>query len=77
VHPYRELPRPGPERRPDEELAIYALLVVIGAIPVSVAALGSGGFGVHAVLGLVMMLLGANGLRRWYRGGGADVHKRR
>jgi hypothetical protein len=69
VHPYREPPPRAPEPRSDEELAIYALLVVIGAIPVSVTVLASGPFGVHATLGFLMMLLGAVGAYRWYRGG--------
>ena len=44
-----------------EELIIYALLVVIGAIPVAIALLQRTVFGVEATLGLLMVCAGAIG----------------
>ncbi|HEX3761149.1 MAG TPA: hypothetical protein VHW23_20785 [Kofleriaceae bacterium] len=62
MHPYRELPthHEAPSA-PREELILYAILCVIGAIPLAIALLG-GGFGVEATLGLAMTLAGLVGL---------------
>jgi hypothetical protein len=49
-------------RPPFEELIIYALLVIIGAIPVTNALEGSGGFGVEATIGAIMVAIGAIGI---------------
>ena len=74
MHPYRQLPT-EPEARsdPSEERILYAILCAVGAIPVAIALLGGGGFGVEATLGLGMALAGMAGLvtstrearRRW------------
>lgn len=66
VHPYRQLPTdreaPAP---PSEERILYAILCVIGAIPVAIALLRGGSFGVEATFGLGMVLAGLAGL--WNR----------
>lgn len=46
---------------PPEELILHGLLVVIGAIPVVVALVQRGTFGVEATLGLLMVCAGAIG----------------
>jgi hypothetical protein len=51
-----------------EELILYGLLVLIGAIPVAIAVVQRATFGVDATLGLLMVCLGAIG---------AFVHVRR
>jgi hypothetical protein len=63
VHPYRELPtdREAPSP-PSEERILHAILCAVGAIPVAVALLGGGGFGVEATVGLLMTLAGLAGL---------------
>jgi hypothetical protein len=62
VHPYRQLPTdPDRPSAPSEERILYAILCVIGAIPVVIALLG-GGFGVEATVGLAMTLAGLTGL---------------
>jgi hypothetical protein len=65
THPYRDLPAPAASApvRLREELILYALLVAIGAIPVVLALVGDGSFGVDATLGLLMMCGGALGVR--------------
>jgi len=63
MHPYRELPAPcDAPSVPREELILYAVLCLIGAIPLAIAALGGDGFGAEATLGLAMVLAGAVGL---------------
>jgi hypothetical protein len=71
MHPYREPPRrahrcstgvPADQAQaPAEELIIYGLLLVIGAIPVAVALLGRATLGVEATLGLLMISAGVSG----------------
>jgi uncharacterized membrane protein YqaE (UPF0057 family) len=51
-----------------EELILYGLFVLIGAIPVAIALVQRGMFGVDATLGLLMVCLGTIG---------AFVHVRR
>ena len=65
------------ERPSPEELILYGLLVVIGAIPVVLTLASGGSFDVNATLGLLMISFGALGaiaytirIRR-SRGGGA------
>lgn len=62
--PYRHAPTSTPERpgRNAEEPVLYGLLVAIGAIPVVIAVLRGGMFGVEPTLGLVMLCLGLIGL---------------
>ncbi len=63
MHPYRELPvlvKKAPRLDP-EELILYGLLMVIGAIPVLLAVGGSASFGVDASVGLLMVCAGAVG----------------
>ena len=45
-----------------EEPIVYLALCVIGAIPVGIALIRGGVFGVEATLGLIMALAGAVGL---------------
>ena len=63
MHPYRQLPT-DPEARsaPSEERILYAILCAVGAIPVAIALLRGGSFGVEATLGLGMALAGLAGL---------------
>jgi hypothetical protein len=63
VHPYRELPtdHEAPSA-PSEERVLYAILCAVGAIPVAIAVLRGGGFGVEATIGLGMALAGLAGL---------------
>jgi hypothetical protein len=63
VHPYRELPtdREAPSA-PSEELILYVVLCIVGAIPLAVALLRGGAFGVEATVGLAMALAGLAGL---------------
>lgn len=63
MHPYRDPPTlddPPPRAYP-EELIIYGLLVVIGAIPLVLALLAQTGFGAEATLGALMACAGAIG----------------
>jgi hypothetical protein len=63
VHPYRQLPTdPEAPPAPSEERILYAILCAIGAIPVAIALLRGGGFGVEATIGLLMVLAGLAGL---------------
>lgn len=62
MHPYRDRPmfsQRTSNRPPLEELIIYALLVITGAIPV-INACEAGPFGVEATIGAIM--IGAGGL---------------
>jgi hypothetical protein len=63
MHPYRDPPaRAEPtDRRSPEELILYGLLVVIGAIPVVLTLASGGSFDVNATLGLLMICGGALG----------------
>ncbi len=45
-----------------EELILYAVLVAVGAIPVTGTLAEHAGFGAEATLGLVLLLLGLAGL---------------
>lgn len=49
-----------------EELILYGLLVVIGAIPVVIALVQRTAFGADATLGLVMVCAGAIGALVYY-----------
>lgn len=64
MHPYRtSMPPAAPQPSPHpEELVVYALLVVIGAIPVVIALIVRGAFGTDATLGAAMIVIGALGL---------------
>lgn len=55
------MPADRPSKAHPEELIIYGLLVVIGAIPVAIALLQRAAFGVDATLGLLMVCAGAVG----------------
>jgi hypothetical protein len=68
VHPFRQLPT-DPEARsaPSEERVLYAILCAVGAIPVAIALLRGGSFGVEATIGLLMALAGLAGLVAWPR----------
>lgn len=71
MHPYRQLPadcEAGPA--PSEERILHAILCAVGAIPVVIAVLRGGGFGVEATVGLVMALAGLAGLVASTRTGG-------
>jgi hypothetical protein len=62
--PYRQVSTSAPETQPRwnaEELVLYGLLVAIGAIPVVVAVVGGGMFGVEPTIGLGMVCLGLIG----------------
>ena len=48
-------------KRPPEELILYTLLVIVGAIPVVVALVEHRAFGVAATLGFLMVCAGAMG----------------
>lgn len=63
MHPYREFPLHGEHTMLShtEELIVYALLVVVGLIPVSTALAQGTVFGVEATLGLLMVLAGVIG----------------
>ena len=63
MHPYRDPPAIAePIERPSpEELILYGLLVVIGAIPVVLTLASGGSFDVNATLGLLMICGGALG----------------
>lgn len=71
VHPYRELPtdREAPSAS-SEERVLYVVLCAVGAIPVAVALLRGGGFGVEATIGLGMALAGLAGLGASLRSAG-------
>ena len=63
VHPYRQIPTDSETgSAPSEERVLYAILCAVGAIPVAIALLRGGGFGVEATLGLLMALAGLAGL---------------
>jgi hypothetical protein len=49
-------------RPPVEELIIYALLVITGAIPVTNAIEDGARFGVEATIGAIMIAIGAIGI---------------
>jgi hypothetical protein len=63
MHPYRKH-RPCRAAVPaaSEELIVYAALCVVGAIPVAVAVVRGGAFGVEPTLGMLMALAGVAGL---------------
>ena len=63
THPYRGLPviAAGASKPVYEELVLYALLVAIGAIPVVLALVDGGTFGVEATIGLLMVSAGLLG----------------
>jgi hypothetical protein len=66
LHPYRKLPLDRDARSASgEELILYAVLVVVGAIPVAAALVRGGAFGVEATIGLGMALAGVAGV--WSR----------
>ena len=66
MHPYRDNPAPPePERYGSEELVLYVLLVVIGAIPVIVALAQQESLGADATLGLLMTAGGLFGAVAW------------
>ena len=63
MHPYRD-PPPPPKKSPSvahEEMILYGLMVVIGAMPVVLALAGGTSFGVEATVGLLMVCAGALG----------------
>ena len=63
MHPYRELPTNSEARSaPSEERILYGALCGVGAIPIAIALLRGGSFGVEATLGLGMALAGLAGL---------------
>ena len=71
MHPYREAPArvERPAKPPAEELVLYALFILIGAIPVAIAVADDMRFGVEATIGLLLAGAGtigtiAHGLRR-------------
>ena len=75
MHPYRDTPvavRQPIELDPDE-LVIYGLLALIGAIPVAIALARRAMFGFDATLGLLMVCAGLAGVvvhlgrARWKR----------
>jgi hypothetical protein len=63
VHPYRQLPTDHEARSAaSEERILHGALCAVGAIPIAIALLHGGGFGVEATLGLLMTLAGLAGL---------------
>jgi hypothetical protein len=71
VHPYRQLPADcEAPPAPSEERILHAVLCAVGAIPVVIAVLRGGGFGVEATVGLVMAVAGLVGLVASVRTGG-------
>ncbi|HEX3474832.1 MAG TPA: hypothetical protein VHT91_07305 [Kofleriaceae bacterium] len=63
MRPYREIPTdPQARSAPSEERILYTALCAVGAIPVAIALLRGGGFGVEATIGLLMALAGLAGL---------------
>jgi hypothetical protein len=70
MHPYRktsmrtEHPSTPSSEHP-EELIVYGLLVLIGAIPVGNALIEQAPFGVEATLGVLMIGAGAIGAIAW------------
>lgn len=63
VHPYRHLPTDHEAASaPSEERILYGALCVVGAIPIAIALLRGGSFGVEATIGLLMALAGLAGL---------------
>jgi hypothetical protein len=63
MHPYRDTPMCADRRSHpgSEELILYGLLVVIGAIPVGLALLQQAAFGIDATLGVIMIGAGTLG----------------
>jgi hypothetical protein len=63
MHPYRDPPivDEPPAHGYPEEMIIYGLLVVIGAIPLVLALIAQTGFGAEATLGALMACAGAIG----------------
>jgi hypothetical protein len=64
MHPYRESPMLANQspQSPPEELILYGLLVMIGAIPVVIAIIQRAVFGADATLGLLMVCVGVVGM---------------
>lgn len=63
MHPYRQSPTDREARSaPSEERILYAILCAVGGIPIAIALLRGGSFGVEATLGLGMVLAGLAGL---------------
>ena len=65
MHPYRDRPmfsQRKSNRPPVEELIIYALLMITGAIPVTNAIEAGGRVGVEATIGALMIAAGAVGI---------------
>jgi hypothetical protein len=70
MHPYRKPPACPAQRPPVyfEELLIYGLLVVVGAIPVAMTLAQHGAFGSEATLGILMLGAGTLGaIALWWR----------
>ena len=63
MHPYREFSSRGEHTMLShtEERIVYALLVVVGLIPVATALAQGTVFGVEATIGLLMVLAGVIG----------------
>lgn len=53
---------PAHRRVDPEDLVLYGLLVVIGAIPVLIAVIDRAAFGFDATLGLIMLVMGVVGM---------------
>jgi hypothetical protein len=63
VHPYRQIPTDSEAGSAmTEEWILYGALCGVGAIPIAIALLRGGSFGVEATLGLLMALAGLAGL---------------
>ncbi len=64
MHPYRSAPmRTAEQRRIDpEDAVLYGLMIFIGIIPVTIAAITREAFGFDATLGLMMVVAGLVGL---------------
>ena len=63
MHPYRDSPvdHEGASKTGSEELVLYALLFVIGAVPTIVAIVQGTSFGIDGTLGALMMAAGLFG----------------
>ncbi len=65
MHPYRHIPAPATKARSGwnvEELIVYGLLVLVGAIPVVTSLARHATFGAEATIGLLMLSAGAVGI---------------
>ena len=65
MHPYRDRPmfsQRNSNRPPLEELIIYTLLMITGAIPVSHALAAGGHVGVEPTIGALMIIAGVIGV---------------